>query len=233
MNLCTIEGCDRKHAAKGLCASHYYTQRNALSRAEVRAKVRVCAECGNEFSGRRPNAIFCSVSCKDRAHGAAKLTRDHETCEQCGTSLMGKRSHARFCSVACGDAWRNAQRKAEAKLVTIANRKPCRGCGGLITADRKSSARYCSEDCKIRSRRQETYNLSRSELDALLAQHGVCAICQTDDWGRKGPQVDHDHATGRVRGVLCLNCNNGLGRFKDDPARLLAAVEYLGSAEPI
>ena len=75
--------------------------------------------------------------------------------------------------------------------------------------------------------RPEKYGLTRDELAALLAQHGVCAICQTDKWGKKGPQIDHDHVTGAVRGVLCSNCNNGLGRFKDDPARLRAAAAYL------
>lgn len=72
------------------------------------------------------------------------------------------------------------------------------------------------------------YGLTKQELDLLLAQHEMCAICKTDAWGKKGPQVDHDHATGRVRGILCSNCNNGLGRFADDPVRLRAAADYLG-----
>jgi hypothetical protein len=64
-------------------------------------------------------------------------------------------------------------------------------------------------------------------MTALLARHGVCAICGVGQWGKKGPQIDHDAATGRVRGVLCVNCNNGLGRFHDDPVRLRAAADYL------
>ena len=78
-----------------------------------------------------------------------------------------------------------------------------------------------------RPRRPEKYGLAQSEMEALLAQHGVCAICGTDKWGRKGPQIDHDHATGRIRGVLCANCNLALGNFMDDPDRIRAALAYL------
>lgn len=55
-------------------------------------------------------------------------------------------------------------------------------------------------------------------------QGKVCAICG----GVDRLCVDHDHATGEIRGVLCLNCNNGLGRFKDDPELLRKAIRYLG-----
>jgi hypothetical protein len=73
------------------------------------------------------------------------------------------------------------------------------------------------------------YGLSSAELAALLEQHSVCAICKTASWGKKGPVVDHDHATGAVRGILCSHCNMGLGRFRDDPAILRAALEYLAT----
>lgn len=73
------------------------------------------------------------------------------------------------------------------------------------------------------------------EYNELLAkQGGKCAICGCEEYivGRGGEvkplAVDHDHNTGKVRGLLCQNCNVGLGYFWDNPTWLLNAVRYLG-----
>lgn len=86
-----------------------------------------------------------------------------------------------------------------------------------------------------KTRLKTHYALSLAGYEAMLAaQKGVCAICgSADPHGRVSPvraksfAVDHCHSTGKVRGLLCGNCNVGLGRFKDDPQRLLNAVAYL------
>lgn len=61
-------------------------------------------------------------------------------------------------------------------------------------------------------------------MEELLAdQDGVCAIC-----GAANPEhVDHDHATGYIRGILCFNCNGGLGQFRDSIKYLGKAIDYL------
>lgn len=61
----------------------------------------------------------------------------------------------------------------------------------------------------------------------LKNQGGGCAICGAKPQGTKSLPVDHDHATDRVRGILCQNCNTGLGHFKDKPELLRAAIAYL------
>ena len=57
----------------------------------------------------------------------------------------------------------------------------------------------------------------------LESQDGLCAICKSEP----AVHVDHDHASGGVRALLCFNCNGGLGQFKDNPEVLHAAAYYV------
>ena len=214
---CSEADCERQAFGRGLCSRHYQLARYHGTLLTFQEKV--CGQCGSPFTDRKWNSIYCSVRCRYRA--SARSARPNiGTCRQCGQSLVDRRTDAVYCSEKCSAANRNSELRATLR----ANRKPCVHCGEPIPLKRH---RFCSDKCSLAHRRPEKYGLTRDELSALLAQHDVCAICGTDQWGRKGPQVDHDHATGKVRGVLCNNCNQGLGRFADDPTRLRAAAEYL------
>jgi len=71
------------------------------------------------------------------------------------------------------------------------------------------------------------YGISVEEYDALLArQNGKCAICREKPEGQT-LCVDHCHATGKIRGLLCRSCNVGLGNYRDDPRLMRAAIVYL------
>jgi hypothetical protein len=76
------------------------------------------------------------------------------------------------------------------------------------------------------------YGISKVEYARILAsQNGVCAICcKKPGWAKKSERrlaVDHDHATGAVRGLLCFLCNGMLGKAKDKIRTLKRAIAYL------
>jgi hypothetical protein len=70
--------------------------------------------------------------------------------------------------------------------------------------------------------------MSLADYEAMLErQRGACAICKKSD---EALCVDHCHACGKVRGLLCAKCNSALGFCNDSPEHLLAAVAYLQAA---
>lgn len=77
--------------------------------------------------------------------------------------------------------------------------------------------------------RLRKYGLTVEQYDAMVLEQGSrCDICRTDTPAKHGQWcIDHDHATGAVRGLLCVKCNAGLGSFDDTTEHLLAAVQYL------
>lgn len=82
----------------------------------------------------------------------------------------------------------------------------------------------CDRKAKMRSYWRRTYGLTQEDVVELKdGQGGLCALCRE----RPAIHVDHDHRTGRVRGVLCFQCNAALGQFKDRIDVLEAAVGYL------
>jgi hypothetical protein len=77
---------------------------------------------------------------------------------------------------------------------------------------------------------KQNYGLTVEDYNArLVAQGGVCAICGKTEKGYL--RVDHDHATGRVRGLLCNYCNAALGQVQDNIAVLENMIAYLRSSE--
>ncbi|MFF3939503.1 endonuclease VII domain-containing protein [Streptomyces phaeofaciens] len=113
--------------------------------------------------------------------------------------------------------------------------KLCRTCGEVkphsewhrnTTASDGLSTRCkaCRAERGRRDHLRRRYGLSLAERDAMVAsQMGLCVICL------KAPavHVDHCHETGRVRGVLCFNCNSAIGKLGDDPDAVRRAAAYL------
>jgi len=81
--------------------------------------------------------------------------------------------------------------------------------------------------------RAKKYGITKSEYMKILAsQDGRCAVCRvelvTTGNRRDVAAVDHDHETGKVRGILCLLCNAALGLVRDDPETIKGLLRYLG-----
>jgi hypothetical protein len=78
-----------------------------------------------------------------------------------------------------------------------------------------------------KSKLMTRYDLTLKEYNELyFSQNGVCAICQNTN-RTKNLGVDHDHFSGRTRGLLCDYCNSGIGSFFDEEQKLLQAIIYL------
>lgn len=72
------------------------------------------------------------------------------------------------------------------------------------------------------------YGLEPEQYQLMLdEQNNVCAICQNPNHDGRRLHVDHDHLSGRIRGLLCSSCNNAIGLFKDNPQNLRVAAAYL------
>lgn len=117
------------------------------------------------------------------------------------------------------DQW-NANRRAK-YASDPAHREQC-----------KSAARGRSKYKRREERLYLSFGIGFKDYEALMfEQDGACAICRTRKPGGNGNHfyLDHCHATGKIRGLLCNSCNMGLGKFGDDPENLDRAAYYLVS----
>jgi hypothetical protein len=106
----------------------------------------------------------------------------------------------------------------------------CKYCNTIINAeDRARLGRIC----KRCSHYWKKYKIRTNDYNNLLeSQNGSCAICSKTDPGTKTKTfcVDHCHSTGIVRGLLCINCNTGVGSLKESEEIFNNALLYLRNA---
>lgn len=176
-------------------------------------------------------------------------------CKQCNKTFTRKKSdisrgRTKFCSMACSNTYRKEMAVEYASKILKVGRKQCKLCSRTrkLQYFPKSKASYtgyysyCYE-CKREINRQQdikrydkrkeyskvayikrTYNISYEDYQEMFRLHnGCCAICNSS--GKLA--IDHCHKTGKIRGLLCHNCNRGLGMFADDKLRLKKAINYL------
>ena len=101
---------------------------------------------------------------------------------------------------------------------------------GKIDSKAKISAPTIDLTRQWKAASLKKYGIGLADFDRMVkAQEGRCLICRR--LPERGLFVDHDHETGKVRGLLCHHCNIGLGMFRDNETLLLRTVLYLRGEE--
>lgn len=165
----------------------------------------------------------CKRSLPIDAYGKRKAAPDgrHYVCRECNSVAAKRWAEA------------NPERRKQLSRESLVRRRadPVRRAQENATA----RAYHATERGKrklLSERLKSGYGLSLEEYERLVVlQNGNCAICRKPPSGGNHADsrlhVDHDHTTGRVRGLLCRHCNTGLGLLGDDPGRLEAAAVYI------
>ena len=111
----------------------------------------------------------------------------------------------------------------------------CQYCGIEFLSKLKTNSKWCSNKCKAqvhltpaktrKYRLKNKYGLTETIFNIMLNQQdSKCGICREV---MEQPHIDHDHKTGRVRGLLCTHCNTMLGMARDSTFTLRNAISYL------
>jgi len=145
------------------------------------------------------------------------------------------------CGIVCREDRAKIIRKEKYRLKKINKvykKRVCEGCNGKFL-EINGRKRWCSEKCskysvtakrEVRNKRLlKRYGISIIDYENMYEQQGgCCSICKDILFNSKRfAAVDHDHKTGKVRGLLCKFCNRGLGLFHDDTNLLKKAILYL------
>lgn len=220
-------------------------------------KTRTCPICGNPFpSGRGSGYRTCSAECgkvSSAAHLESTKKRIDKPCEVCGKIMQvwpSTEVHRKTCSREC------MGKALAATLRRSPKEKPCTACGKPVVGGRKTCGDECSLAAQRASVvasstlgvRSESVRASRrkhkaaaykgkdkAEVVARLtkSQRGKCAVCGGTGGalgnGKSGLVLDHCHATGKARAMLCTRCNAALGQLSESPARIKALWDYARS----
>lgn len=150
-----------------------------------------------------------------------------KVCVDCGYTFKPYQYNQTRCS-ACVIKKNPKKYKGQIKAV-------CKGCGEEFVKTAPQQY-YCTPQCKAENHLLLfNYGMTRKDWNTLYEkQGGTCAICGGKGFVMKESKytdyslvVDHDHATGEIRGLLCHNCNRALGLLQDDPEVLSKAIVYL------
>lgn len=183
---------------------------------------RVCMACTASYTPSGPNQKQCVACSKERAR-RCPVCEEIKPADAFYTRCGIPEGACKPCRIV--DAMgREAKEKVEQPEKWKARRS---------AIQRRSHAAHREENNEYHRwyKKAAKYGVTRERFDQMLAeQKGVCAICgglgKYGD-GHRDLDIDHCHDTSAVRGLLCANCNRGIGMLMHDPNRLRAALVYL------
>lgn len=198
---------------------------------------RSCRLCSNAFLPQHWKTQFCSDPCRQTWYG--NRCKDQKRCRSCrqvkdlSTGFDRLSSSCRECVSLFADRRRRCNKCAVIKAWTEfppRDGSPEEPASVCWECSRARGREYHSRDQVKGQRRErrfrERYGITGAAYEQMLAdQGGLCAICQEPS--NKPLHVDHDHATGVVRALLCFGCNALLGHCQEDIVRLRSAIKYL------
>jgi len=160
-------------------------------------------------------------------------------CPTCFTTFDTTVHNKLYCSETCSsEKW--ARDRKEGTRKKYPNKyfkdKHCRWCSNKFTP-RGPSNHYCSDECSRKGVKDKYYLRNygvgyRTYLTMLDSNNGGCWVCNKSRAdGDINLAVDHDHNTGKVRGLLCADCNIGIGKLGDTTKGVRKALEYLERSE--
>lgn len=113
----------------------------------------------------------------------------------------------------------------KASTLFLGLRWECKKCTDVVSKQWKKDNKEQHAAINRKYNYKKKFNITVEDYDKLyLEQEGKCKICNKEF---KILDVDHDHKTGTVRGLLCSNCNVSIGLLQDDPFIILKAADYL------
>ena len=153
--------------------------------------------------------------------------RYHGTpCRNCRNTLRN------VCDSGCVECNKERARNTQAQKRADGRNKPVRQRYEQGAAGKAARKRYnatITDEMRRDSQLKSLYGITFEQYQHMhKEQQGKCKICgKEESVSNRSLAVDHCHNSGIIRGLLCLKCNTGLGKFRDDPILLQRAIEYL------
>lgn len=211
------ERCDDCRASRRQAIAKQYN-RNRSKEASRPPLLITCSNCGETVEAKRRTRTLCDdcAALRRRERAAAHYRANRVLgpytmkCQECDGTWESSRTVGRFCP-SCRSDRAKKQRKAYSERPDVVAKQRA------LAKERRYSRRH-----ELATK----YGLDIADYDAMVAiREGRCDICSVIP--ERSLCVDHDHATGMIRGLLCVKCNTALGLFRDNPVAIDASITYL------